>query len=410
MIITQLMEGLDEIRPAVLSSKEPNADLRSTLRHMFDLLEQLQHMPFIEPHLYQRVILMLSQMFDAEHGALLKHLHNTQAQNNDWEILQTHLKERQHLLEAAVSDMPLLTGILQRSSVLLGQSLSEQTDIRQKCLVFERIFRLHLDQDASFQDELRLLVIAFKESIKTMAHVLEDVGESSPELAQIQAILEQDLPKDPKQAQTILHEARNHILHAGKKLSSAGQQIKASMSSQVEKMSALSARLEEAESQARNDPLTGLANRRKLSEYFQAIRPGTTPVLLMLDIDHFKHINDTYGHDIGDQVLEQLSRILLSSVRESDIVARLGGEEFCIVLPKVNLTQGKTLAESIRIAVEATGFNTTQGKVVVRISMGVAMQQANESLTAWIKRADEALYHAKENGRNQVVIAENKAK
>ncbi|OIP99976.1 MAG: hypothetical protein AUK35_04975 [Zetaproteobacteria bacterium CG2_30_46_52] len=406
IIVQQLLDGLDELRPIALAAKEDSDDARSLLRRMVTLTETLQRLPFIEPWLYGRIANLLIQLFDAEHGVLLKHIQEADMDAQDWLSIEKHTVARQNLINTAVRDIPHITQMLQRSTQALGVSLSPQHSVAQQCTEFERLLLEHLQNHGSINKEMRLLVVAFQASIQSIASVLEDIGENSPELSQIQAILEQELPEDPKQAQALLREARSNILKAGLKLSSAGESIKSSMATQLQQMSELSERLQEAESQARNDPLTGLANRRKLTEFFQSLDESRQPVLFILDIDHFKRINDKYGHDGGDQVLEQLSSLLQASVRNTDMVARLGGEEFCIVLPMVNLHQGKILAEKIRHSVETSSFKTNQDKVDVKISIGIAQQRGNESLQSWMKRADEALYEAKENGRNQVVLSE----
>jgi len=221
----------------------------------------------------------------------------------------------------------------------------------------------------------------------------------------VQAVLEQDLPSDPEQAQTLLRKARNNILKAGDKLNHASQHVKATMTTQVEQMNELSRRLHAAEAQARNDPLTGLGNRRKLREFFNTLHKETSTSFLMIDIDHFKHINDQYGHDAGDLVLKKLSHLLKIAARSTDMVARLGGEEFCIVLPETNLAHAANLAEKIRHDIENETFQAQQGNIEVKVSIGVAERHEEETIAKWLKRADTVLYQAKRSGRNQVVCA-----
>jgi diguanylate cyclase (GGDEF)-like protein len=173
-------------------------------------------------------------------------------------------------------------------------------------------------------------------------------------------------------------------------------------------------RLEEL---SRTDPLTGLANRRwfdrELATRFdQARRYGRPLSLAMIDVDHFKNINDQYGHPIGDVVLQKVSRILDRFSRESDFVARYGGEEFAVILPETSLLEGLQFAEKIRAEVVAQTLlpvpAQTRGSVPQplspTVSIGVAstaqthMNSAQQLLSA----ADQALYRAKENGRNRV--------
>ena len=159
---------------------------------------------------------------------------------------------------------------------------------------------------------------------------------------------------------------------------------------------------------ATTDPLTGLNNRRSFTELadrerLKALRFKHPYTVMMLDIDHFKSINDTYGHHIGDEVLKMVADILKNILRDIDILGRLGGEEFAIVLPETPLKEAVVAAERIRMAIEAFTLNTEQGDIQVTISIGVAtMTDAHEENETLLNRADALLYQAKENGRNRV--------
>jgi diguanylate cyclase (GGDEF)-like protein len=159
------------------------------------------------------------------------------------------------------------------------------------------------------------------------------------------------------------------------------------------------------------DSLTGLYNRgyvvEKLeSEINRSIRHGSPMSLLMLDIDHFKRINDTYGHAAGDQVLQAVGRLLRDSCRVYDVPGRFGGEEFCILLPETQLGNTTTVAERIRGRLEATQLPCGDAMAVVTASIGVAGLETAEALSpsALIERADRALYSAKNRGRNRVEL------
>jgi len=160
---------------------------------------------------------------------------------------------------------------------------------------------------------------------------------------------------------------------------------------------------------ALRDALTGLYNRRFLQEHSQQIvagcqRRGTSIGLLMCDLDYFKQVNDQYGHETGDLLLEETARALLHTVRESDYVIRFGGEEFLVLLVDVELGEADVVAEKIRRAVAAVGVQTQSGPLNQTISIGVSVFPADgDSLWQTIKFADVALYKAKDAGRNQVV-------
>ncbi|HYI10972.1 MAG TPA: GGDEF domain-containing protein [Thermoanaerobaculia bacterium] len=160
------------------------------------------------------------------------------------------------------------------------------------------------------------------------------------------------------------------------------------------------------------DALTGLYNRwfvvEKIdSELNRAQRHGSPMSLLMLDIDHFKRINDTWGHPAGDQVLQAIGKLLRESCRVYDIPGRYGGEEFCIVLPETKVGNTTVVAERIRQRLENTEMTCGDTSVVVTASIGIAgMESADPadilSPTALIDRADRALYTAKHRGRNRI--------
>jgi diguanylate cyclase (GGDEF)-like protein len=163
--------------------------------------------------------------------------------------------------------------------------------------------------------------------------------------------------------------------------------------------------MKELESLSFIDHLTQLCNRRKLSEWiaeyhFFFERYGEAYSLIMADIDHFKEVNDTLGHPVGDKVLQEFAEILKKKTRQVDHVARWGGEEFMIVLPKTTFSQAMLIAESIRDEVDSHTFECVGHKTA---SFGVVEVTADETLETLLERIDRALYKAKENGRNQVV-------
>jgi len=168
---------------------------------------------------------------------------------------------------------------------------------------------------------------------------------------------------------------------------------------------------EDLRAQAATDPLTGVPNRRSFEatarrEVERARRYAKPFAVLALDIDHFKRINDTYGHDVGDIVLKRLSQICLEKLRVTDFLARLGGEEFAMLLPETDIDAAATLAERLRTAIATTPIATPKGALPITVSLGVAQYAPNEpTIDAALKRADEALYEAKHSGRNKVVVA-----
>ena len=162
------------------------------------------------------------------------------------------------------------------------------------------------------------------------------------------------------------------------------------------------------------DEKTQLFNYRhfmeRLADEFKRARRYALPLtLLMLDVDHFKNVNDRYGHVAGDGVLREFGRIMVRSARETDVIARYGGEEFVILLPHTTAAHGQRLADRIRRSTETHPFGggDGQGPIRVTVSAGVATYPINDRLRApddLVRAADEALYHAKEAGRNRTHV------
>jgi diguanylate cyclase (GGDEF)-like protein len=160
------------------------------------------------------------------------------------------------------------------------------------------------------------------------------------------------------------------------------------------------------------DPLTGLSNRRNFEmqlsrEIDRAARSGESALLLMLDIDHFKKVNDSHGHAAGDLVIRAVADAVASAVRPMDTVARVGGEEFAVVLPNCSSSFGPTVAERIRAAVAEQVVTVTPAlslQVTVSLGGAYAPQWVRSSPLLWMERADRQLYRAKADGRNRACL------
>jgi diguanylate cyclase (GGDEF)-like protein len=164
-----------------------------------------------------------------------------------------------------------------------------------------------------------------------------------------------------------------------------------------------------AEREARTDELTRMRNRRAFHELgelamAQAMRYGDPIALITLDIDRFKRVNDTYGHAVGDEVLRAVAGVILRTVRTSDIAARIGGEEFAVLLPRAAAGDAVAMAERLRAAMERTPVPHPRGDLRFTASFGVALPGPQaDTLERLLAEADKALYAAKEGGRNRVV-------
>ncbi|MBT3218402.1 MAG: GGDEF domain-containing protein [Proteobacteria bacterium] len=169
------------------------------------------------------------------------------------------------------------------------------------------------------------------------------------------------------------------------------------------------ARVVERLNLASKDPLTGLTVRRYLDEDLpilaKRLTENNTPLAaVFIDIDHFKKVNDVFGHAVGDEVLRTVARLSVMAVRDSDIVVRYGGEEFIGILPNCDEMGGYLMSERVRKAVQKHDWaaHGVEGRDVT-VSLGVAEYQPEEPLTEWIDRADQALYRAKHQGRNRTM-------
>jgi diguanylate cyclase len=177
------------------------------------------------------------------------------------------------------------------------------------------------------------------------------------------------------------------------------------------KIEALELNLENAIRDSTMDGLTGVANRRSFDEIIrkvagEAMNSGDDLALLMIDIDHFKRVNDTWGHQTGDIVLRHLAKTLQKAVRGGDHVARYGGEEFAVILPRTDGTAAVNVAENIRraLAREPLILEVTPPMTPITVSIGAACYEPGDPLAEWVGRTDAALYRAKEEGRDRVVL------
>jgi len=168
---------------------------------------------------------------------------------------------------------------------------------------------------------------------------------------------------------------------------------------------------QETQTQAITDTLTGVYNRRgmhQLGEFeFQRSRRINRPFsLMLLDIDHFKSVNDTHGHGVGDQILKQLANRCVKNSRATDLVVRYGGEEFIVLLTETGLESARVIAERLRYSIISHPFQTDADSIHITASIGLAEAYKNDTLEKVIERADAALYQAKNTGRNKVIVSD----
>lgn len=212
----------------------------------------------------------------------------------------------------------------------------------------------------------------------------------------------------PEQVRTMI----NFLIAENEKMQRQTAELESNLENSRSQIEKLRWNLAEAQEMGLRDPLTALSNRRFFDinlakEIDEARAQGTEMCLVMSDIDRFKTINDTFGHQIGDEVIRMFAKLLSSNVKGRDTVARFGGEEFAIILPETHIEDAQTLTEGIRRQLEAKQLTVNasgepMGKITA--SFGIAQLTEGDDPDALVKRADARLYEAKAAGRNRVVV------
>ena len=255
------------------------------------------------------------------------------------------------------------------------------------------------DPDSSNDAAIQRVRFVAAALIRLAQNVAGDVSNHSTKIEAISADLTAAHHLQPE-LRSLVEKAPDRILAANlelqKQLSQARQQIEH-----------LADQLRARESEARTDPLTTLYNRRALTEEMTRLlslweRKGFPFSFLMLDIDHFKRFNDTYGHQVGDAILGEVARIISGQLRGMDVAFRYGGEEFAVLLPSTEPRDASVVAERIRAAIEETAITSANTRLTATTSVGVAHAIQFDRSNELVRRADEALYAAKRAGRNCV--------
>lgn len=209
---------------------------------------------------------------------------------------------------------------------------------------------------------------------------------------------------------TSLHQVINFVVKSINHSQEQRQTLTEKLNSTSDEVNNLRIQLEESRNEANIDSLTGLLNRRGCDRKLQEVSLDLGHSSLAIDIDHFKKVNDNFGHFIGDKVIQQVAKVIKKTVDSEDIAVRFGGEEFLVVLTNKSIEQAYTIAEKIRHSVESMKLVQRQTKTQlppISVSIGLAEVEHDNSWNALFKRADQALYQAKNSGRNRCIVSES---
>ena len=255
------------------------------------------------------------------------------------------------------------------------------------------------------QQRLRGLL---EEAFQITAQASDHTGQFERSLEQTQHRLKSGLSLES------VHSVVSELLSESQRMQVITQAVVEKLDSRAQEVGELRNALERAQSEALLDSLTGLKNRRAFERSVDQVMADASDrldgaALLVIDIDHFKQVNDTYGHLLGDKVLRAVAQVLQANIKGRDLVARLGGEEFAVLLVHSTPAGALAVAEQIRTAIAHGQIRTpTSGKLVgaITVSVGIAIAAAGDSLETALERADGALYEAKRSGRNRVCVAD----
>ena len=259
-----------------------------------------------------------------------------------------------------------------------------------------------MDTTASDFQEARESGRAFDAAVKAQVGDISQAVDSETDLEHMKGIIHRSLANICHH----LEAQRSHDEHQRVAMEQRLQGLNRRLHEMEAESQQLRQRLEAEREQALTDPLTGSPNRlafeqRIAQEYARWRRYRSTLSLVLCDVDHFKKINDTYGHKAGDRALQGLVAVINKYLRTTDFLARVGGEEFVLILPETSCEQAMTAAEKVRASIENADFVYRGEQVHVTLSGGVAQFREGDSVDDVYQRADEALYRAKRGGRNQ---------
>lgn len=310
---------------------------------------------------------------------------------NNFEVWYSYFsKEHQEMLNA-------LQGLLEAGDTLSEEQLKE-------------LYTKYLSDNRT-EERVRKAGDDLQSTINNVKNVVAGVKSSTNEYQGSLEHINQRLSSNPTANE--LKEVVNEVKNNTQQVITRNQSLEVVLEESANEIEQLRRDLAKARKESLTDSLTGLSNRKAFDSEIERIMSESEKEnipfsILMLDIDHFKTFNDSFGHQVGDQVLRLVAKCLTDGIKGKDIAARYGGEEFVIILPDTELAAGVAVANNLRkIVANKDVVNRNTGERLARITMsvGVAQFSGNENVEEIIARADAALYTAKHNGRNQVAAA-----
>lgn len=401
------------------------ADVPGALREMLALTIQTGVAPRLSqfPDLRDEAILLAQQARDARDSLAIQGVAKKLKQF--WIKLELRNDSDAQVLDGLVRLLRLLVDNI-------GELLLDDKWLNGQIAVVQDIISQPLDSRVLFDAERSFKEVIFKQSnlkhslmearttiknmmatfIDRMSEMSASTGEyhnkiesyaaaisKTEDINQLNQILG-DLMKDTRGMQLDMMRSRDELAQAHKEVKEAEEKIRQ-----------LETELDQVSELVHEDHLTGTLNRRGMADAFarelsRADRLKTSLCVSLLDIDHFKRLNDTYGHDAGDEALVHLVRVTKEALRPTDVIARFGGEEFVIILPDTGMEEAVKVMTRVQRHLTKNFFMHDNQRLLITFSAGVALRGESEGPESMISRADKALYQAKEAGRNRVVPAD----